>query len=69
MQTHYLVCKQAINTKHAKRGTWYAVRVDGVSGDHTTVVQNVDADAAYAAAQADATAQGLAATYIRRLED
>lgn len=65
---HYLVCKQAINTKSAKRGTWFAVRVD-TSGDHTTLLQNVDQDAAYAAAQADATAARLPATYIRRLED
>lgn len=67
--THYLVCKLAVNTRTAKRGTWAAIRVDGTSRDHTTIVQGVDSAAAYAAAQADATRLGLTATYIRRLED
>lgn len=67
-QQHYLVCKQEVTTKTAARGTWFAVRVDA-SGDHTTLVKGVEQDAAYAAAQADATASGLPRTYIRLLED
>lgn len=67
--THYLVCKLAVNTRTAKRGTWFAVRVDGGSNDHTTLVQGVTSEEAYAAAQADATRLALPATYIRRLED
>jgi hypothetical protein len=64
----YLIVLQAINTKAAKRGTWYAVRVDA-DGDHTTLVQGVTKDAASAAAQADATRLGLASTYLRIVQD